>query len=776
LNDPHNTIATPTLHALLDGLQARLRRSVLLHGLGTLLAVVTLWTFFAFLGDWLLRVPGPVRLMHAAALVALIAYFLRRDLLGPLSRLPDRTGLALLIERQHPALHELLVSAVQLQEQKSHGNAAPALIASVMQEAEAQAKTLSIDSALDPVGPRRRIQLGFATLTGVLVLAFVFPLQARTFLARVLGSGPNWPQRTYLSVEVPDLGEGTEVQRGDELISVRVARGTDIPVVVRATGVVPDEVILHFEGGRDLILNPTGAGLFRTLLRSLQDDVSFHVTGGDDQDGLPLIVVEVLQPPDIEGLAISVTPPEYTNLPAELIFDRDAEALAGSQIRVVALVSPGDAQGSARLMPEDRVLKLSSMEFPADPARGDAPPMAALGLGFDLVADRSIGFRIELVDAKGLSNPDPGLFRLQVVEDRAPEVQVLEPARGEIEVVLGGALPLRARVSDDFGLRTVSWEVLNNNGDEAVSQQVGAFSLFPIRPEDGEQSERARERALASVRLEVSSLAGPEGIVAADQRYEIMVKANDNRSPEANEGRSFPIRVRVVTPEELLRRLQDRLGQARLSAMRLSELQGEKRARTEEIFAALDFEDAALDRRALSSAIAGQRRVISDSRALAQELAAIASDVLYARIEEKAEALLEAYDSRVSSNSSSRFRPEPWREVAATIADGGLSDAGFASNLVTLVDRALVISEDDTTASANALAQAEAAVDIESSTTALTTAIERQDEALRHIEELIDDLAQWNNFQDVLQLTRDILNRQRTLRERTEKFARENDR
>ncbi|MFT5687419.1 MAG: hypothetical protein ACI8PQ_000248, partial [Planctomycetota bacterium] len=61
-------------------------------------------------------------------------------------------------------------------------------------------------------------------------------------------------------------------------------------------------------------------------------------------------------------------------------------------------------------------------------------------------------------------------------------------------------------------------------------------------------------------------------------------------------------------------------------------------------------------------------------------------------------------------------------------------------------------------------------------TTALTTAIERQDEALRHIEELIDDLAQWNNFQDVLQLTRDILNRQRTLRERTEKFARENDR
>jgi hypothetical protein len=43
--------------------------------------------------------------------------------------------------------------------------------------------------------------------------------------------------------------------------------------------------------------------------------------------------------------------------------------------------------------------------------------------------------------------------------------------------------------------------------------------------------------------------------------------------------------------------------------------------------------------------------------------------------------------------------------------------------------------------------------------------------AQKQIEELLGRLAEWDNFQSVLSLTRDILNRQKNLRERTKDAA-----
>jgi hypothetical protein len=54
---------------------------------------------------------------------------------------------------------------------------------------------------------------------------------------------------------------------------------------------------------------------------------------------------------------------------------------------------------------------------------------------------------------------------------------------------------------------------------------------------------------------------------------------------------------------------------------------------------------------------------------------------------------------------------------------------------------------------------------------ALAQAAELQATALKGIEDLLEELAEWDNFQNVLALTRDILNRQKALRERTQQFA-----
>jgi hypothetical protein len=771
---------TPALERLLDGLRGRLVRQVWLHGLGTALAVAALWLAFAFFADWGLRVPHAVRLFHGAVLFLLVGFFAWRHLFRPLARIPSRAGLAILVERSHPDLHELLVSAVQLQGASAEGDAG--LVAGVLAEADERARRLPLAGVLDERRPRRRALAGAAAAAVLALGALLNPLHTQIFLDRMFGGSAAWPQRTHLTVDVPVLDAGATVERSDERIAVRVARGTDVPVVVRAEGAFPDEVTLHFDGGRDLVLPSSGRGVYRTLLRSCQEDVEFHATGGDDLDGLPRVSIEVLQPPDVEGIAVAVRPPAYSGLADELAFNRDVEVLAGSALTIHVLPFPADATGQVRLLPDDVLVALVPMPFPPDPAQGDGLAEPRPGLGFELQAEKTVGYRVELVDGTGLSNPDPGLFRVRVLEDRPPEVQVVAPSRSDFEIVKGGAIPLRARAEDDFGLASMHGSVRPTTLEREEVEPVleGTFELLPLEGATvGAAAERGlgarRQAALGSARIEVEALGTPAEPVAVDQRFTFAIVAVDDRQPEPGEGRAIPVRARVVTPEELLRRLQDRLAQARLAAIRLSDLQREKRARVEELAAAMEQASSLQtgEGLALAAALSGQRRVTGDARELARDLATVTEDVLYARLDDKAAALLEAWHERTASLADVRFHPEPWREVALAHREGRLGAGGFASNLVELVDLALAVGEDHAAAATAALERAESSVDVDAARAALEDAVELQTRCLEHVEILLERLAEWDNFQNILQLTRDILNRQKALRERTQQLATE---
>src|SRR6185503_2163158 len=404
---------------------------------------------------------------------------------------------------------------------------------------------------------------------------------------------------------------------------------------------------------------------------------------------------------------------------------------------------------------------------------------AAMGLVFTHTADKTIGFRIELSDANGLNNPEPGLYRIRVLEDRPPELAVLAPARSEFESVHGGALPLRVRAEDDFALASLGWrlssaEVPRTDAAPLRSAELELTRLSPAEagPKGGHA---ARDVALGSARIEIDSLGADGAPPPVDSRFELEFFARDRRAPEPNEGRSAPIRVRIVTPEELLRRLQDRLAETRIVALRLSDDQRKKRARIEELLDALDG-DAPLETGeslALSAALAGERRVLADAQALARALAAAAEDVLYARLDEKAAGLLEFYDARAARALDARFQAEPWRELARENAAGKLAGDGFASTLVKLVALALEISEDHATRAVAALDAAEDASSRTAVGNGLQAAAEHAALVEKQVEVLLSELAEWDNFQNVLTLARDILNRQKALRERTQQFATE---
>ena len=86
---------------------------------------------------------------------------------------------------------------------------------------------------------------------------------------------------------------------------------------------------------------------------------------------------------------------------------------------------------------------------------------------------------------------------------------------------------------------------------------------------------------------------------------------------------------------------------------------------------------------------------------------------------------------------------------------------------------ALEVSEDLQTQAVERLSVAERAIDPAAVQTALMEASDVQTQALSRLEDLLDKLSEWDNFQNILALTRDIRNRQKALRERTQQFMSE---
>lgn len=793
-HDPLRDAALPpALEQLLARVGARLRRLVWMHGLGTLLAVASGVLVFAFLADWTLHLPEPIRWVHLGLLVALPAYFFVRELWRPLRRVPNRAGLAVLVERAHPELDQVLVSAVELNE-STQPSGARERIEAVTAEADRAARELALERVLDARGPRLRFLSG-ALAASLGALLFVTNAGAASiFFQRLAGGDVPWPQRTHLSIEIPmaaELQPQPSELSAPALVSVRVARGSDVPVLVRAEGLVPDEVVLHFEQGEEIVLGKSGGDSFRTLLRSVQEDLEFWATGGDDDDDKPRVRLQVLQPPDVKGLAVTIRPPAYSGLAARTERDRDVEVLAGSVLEIHVLPEPAEAGGVVRLLPDDRVLELERRPFPLEtsttaPAGTDANPVAttAEGLGFDLTPQQSLRYRFELKDRSGLTNPDPGLYGVQVVEDRAPEVEVLAPGRGDVDTVLTGRIALRARAQDDFGLSRVTWsarlaadDALPGKEEDVEWTRIGATSETKITPGAAAADTKtasARFVAVARRSLDVKELGRGEPVVEG-QQFLLSITATDNRQPNPGVGASAPVRVRVVSTDEFMRRLQDRLAHAQTTTASLAELQREKARATRDLLGALETDELLREGASaeINQLLTGQRRAQGDARALARELASLCESVLYARLEERSGAALDILDARLALSLDRAFDPAPWRELAATQAQGTFGPPGFAGKLIEITGIALQISEDHGIQAANALSSAQDTVDVGKVHAALVAASGEQQKALEKLDRLLGLLAEWDNFQSVLSLTRDILNGQKTLIERTRQHAKE---
>ena len=508
----------------LQQLRTSLRTLLVLHGASRVVVACLLFASAQLTLDWLIRWSWELRVSILVAAGVGFSVALWRWMLAPL-RIPlALSAVAGLVERRHPTLNGLLVSAVQF-DAGGVGSAAsnsPGLVTSALHQAGSACGPIDFRKVLNRPGQRRSMVV-LTCCVGAFAAAFaVQPEVMGVWLDRnILLGAATWPKRTQLIVDLP----------GGILHGARL---DDLTFSASVIGVVPRQVDVVLRDSEGSVVRRAmvrvGERDFRHIFEAVEADFEFYVEGGDDRTDTWR--TQLVDRPRIERAGISVTPPAYSNIEpfampegrlsvsvlrgSELLLDFDVnkrlrDAVLTSQGQAVAEVIVEQLHGRARWIPKKSAIAT-----------------------------------LTLTDEGGLENRDSPVFAVRLTDDQAPAASLTISGVGDL-VTPQARLPLDIRFEDDYGLA----------GAELVYTVWGTQEGEQRRAVPGFLPEMKRHTAQWEVPVASFGVSAGAGLT-------LMTRATDFDDLQGpNVGTSTSITLRIVEPEELLAELARREQEAR---------------------------------------------------------------------------------------------------------------------------------------------------------------------------------------------------------------------
>lgn len=757
--DPVGAVLRP----LLADQEQRLRRRYLWHGLAIAVAAPCAAIVLFFALDHTLRLPAPIRLFHALVVFALGAAAAWRHLRYPLRRRFAEVDLASWVERSFPELHQRLVSALQLHALSLDDlrNQSRPMIDRLLGETADAVRALPFERLFDD---RRVRRLGGAALGLVALLlagAITWPATARAFVLRHLGFAAEYPRRTTLRVELPP--DGPELQRRDSegLTELLLPAGADLHVVVAAEGVVPEAVQLEVQPERDagdgalparsIAMTPRPGDRFRHVFRRLAGSFRFHARGGDDEYGDRTVVVRTIRPAQVATLRATVTAPAYTGAPPAEREGGAIEALLGSDVALSLTTTSGVRQATMVFLESGRRLELQPTAIQDDSATSNAYEGRFTIEGSDR-------YQIELLTDDGLRNPNPGTYPITALQDYAPVGRWLLPDDESLQLLPKALLCVRLDAHDDFGLRALAFAI-DHGGARVREQDLLEPAATPV------------QQTIRTAFFEVADLLGTDP--ATGDGFVLQLTLRDNREPEAN-ATELPRRiVQVVDEPQLAATIGKAFRELREEAAHALEVQSDRRARLQDLLARDGDGTAGAEASMVLTAIeVGQSRVAAAANRLHLGLMRAFDLHLWNRLEpsQNAAAVIDLYRQRSETLQDALaldpdfYRDLQRRQKAGTLGamettlDPILAMVGIADELAT--ERAPQL--------ARQLTEAQVARDAAARRTILTEAGLVQARIETRLQHLLLRLEEWNDYQDLIQETRALRDRQRDVQGRTE--------
>ncbi len=753
------------LQRKIAAVRSRLRRLTIGHA--------SAWTVATVLGvvvglgalDYLIRFQDRgIRLICSALALAALAWAGYRYLFSAwIVRLRD-VDLAARIQRRFPALGDRLVSAVDFLRQPEDDPIAgsAALRRLVIAQTAAETEQLDFRKVLDPWPVIRAAMATVAVCLLAAILVVLRPLDCQIAVARLVNPLGNdaWPQKTHLKLRSP--------------VS-RVARGRAFEVQVVDTDKaarLPPQVEIHYrfsgpDGGvieQSEPMRPRGDTMVARR-ENVMRPFAYRVSGGDD-DSMPWISVEVVEPPRIDSLSITLVPPPYTGWPPQKA-DGHVHALAGTRMSILAnatkplnsalLRLDGGMEIPGRIHADRHCFTVGrpsggTGEAPEDPSPPALAPASAQtpspAAADELLIETPGTYWFQLTDSEGLSGGAEQRWDIRAVADAPPTVAIEEPLANLFVTPLA-VVPLRVAAKDDLAVKSI------------VLVVAPAGELKPGEP--AQDAERLRHSELplytgperSQPKSETPQVGGAE---SGDRRMiehvwelaELALQPGDQITFHATAcdyrpqtGNSEPRRLAVITPEELQDRLAGRQSLILAELARAVQMQRGNRSQVDALqirsseVGQLDRHD--VDR--LRAAELNQRQVgrslTSRSEGVTMHVVALLADIQNNRVDSpdlqrRMEALLAAID-----RLGREHLPVVGRELTAAIksAEISLQQPPDAKDPPT--------PKSDTSVTAS-----------------LVSAREHQDQVIASLQTLLEQLARWDDkyrrfYRDVSQLLRD---------------------
>lgn len=766
--DPRSPLPPPRSDAILAILDAQRRRIVsrlLLRGAGIVVASIVGALVIYYVTDRGLSLPTGIRLLLTTGWIALLVWLARRQLVWPLGLRLGQGDVAVAIERRFPELRERLISALQLAEMAAAKadprNQSQAMIDQVVADASTAAASLRTDEFLT------WRHVGRAWLAAGLALVIAAPgiitnrEVVQVFLQRMFGVDIAYPRQTSLVVELPRSDQDFRIERVGDRATLTMAAGSDLPVLVRADGVVPREVYLILEGGRGLPSQVTtavrGGGRFRHVFRRVTDSFEFHARGGDDDRGDLLVIVNAVRPARVGSIRAALQFPEYTGRAPAVQEGGAIEALEGTMVSLD--VAPlGEVTGARLIFQESGEV----VDLAATRVEDDGGARTVYRGGFSVrKTDR---YQVELLSNDGLRNPQGSSYPVIAMADAPPSGQILTPQDDGLNAVLpSGIVALRALVRDDFKLTAVTAEVLVGDRTDPVIRALGSAAEL-------QQAQAVLTSLHPLPGLFGDGAAVEGGTVKEGESLTWNVVLVDNRAPEPRTTKLPARTLHVVGLGDLERRIAAHFRRVRTDVEKALELQGERRERLVALTGEIAKMTVQESNAALTAMQVAQGRIQSLGGRVHLELMRSFNVHLFNPMDDATP--LAPFHERyatfhAASNDVRPFLPEFYRELSVDKAAKRIGSLGK------FLDRVLTM-----TASADAIAERLGPKCIQAFSAArgdrsqldlrLGEAKTAQDQLVKELSDLLAQLDEWNEFQDVISTTRALRDHQRDVQSRTQ--------
>jgi hypothetical protein len=403
-----------------------------------LLAVV----WIALAGD--LSMGQALFLSRAAILLAVAAF--GAAVIVPLVRLPTMKKLAFELERRRN-FDDLVAAGYEFSESdEAMKRYSPDLVREVIRRA-----VLSIEGL--------QVRFLFAGRRLLVLVPAAYAALAILVVVAALSPGLVFETATYVAAPEKAARLAGEANLYCYPGDATVLAGTDVVVAAREFGGSSEPVALsHTVSNGFWKTEPTVKRDFVTsgettieehvyTFEDIRGDVSYYFTRGASRS--PTYTIRVVHKPVVTDLTLVLTPPPYTGEAPDTLVESggNVSALEGTRVEI---------QGKA-----NNLLAGAWMMFDGS----EKKPARIEGRGFeaDFTAVRDGTYSIVLRDSLGHETEDPLVYTVDVFEDRAPVLDVLQPGDDAM-------LPRNLRVdlgftaADDYGVREAA--VFHRKGGE----------------------------------------------------------------------------------------------------------------------------------------------------------------------------------------------------------------------------------------------------------------------------------------------------------------------